>query len=189
MDELLFQFVTTPPSVIQFSPHGTVATLKPKCCLVFDQKIDRNQILQHLHIVSNDRRRVSTNDLELLDEAVEKKEFEEVFRADEGIDERCVAFTFKNDLSKATQYSVKVPAGCPSAEGPLKSSKEWSTDFKTYEPLKITHWQPNKNDKYELSIDPGESWSVTFNNSLNHSSINKSIFKIEPEVSGLGNPT
>ncbi|CAF0889863.1 unnamed protein product [Adineta ricciae] len=185
-DELAFEFVTKPPSVVHFSPSGTVSTLKPKCCLLFDQKIDQNQILQHLCIVSNDRRRITINDLELLDEAVVKKEFEGFFRANEGIGGRCVAFTFKTDLSKATQYSVKVPAGCPSAEGPLKSATEWSADFKTYEPLKITHWQPNKNGRHQLSINPGESWSVTFNNSLNHSTINKSIFKIEPEVSGLG---
>ncbi|CAF1586048.1 unnamed protein product, partial [Adineta ricciae] len=185
-DELSFEFATTPPSVVQFTPYGTVATLKPTCCLLFDQKIDQNQILKHLRVVSDNGCEISNNDLELLDEAAGEKALEGFFRSDEGINGRSVAFTFKNDLSKATQYFVKVPAGCPSAEGPLKSTTEWSNSFQTYEPLKIIGWYPNKNEQYQSSTNPGDSWWVTFNNALDHSTINKSIFKVEPEVTGLG---
>ncbi|UJR17435.1 hypothetical protein I4U23_004330 [Adineta vaga] len=185
-DELLFEFSTAPPSVVQFSPYGTVSTLKPNCFLLFDQKIDQSKILKHLSVTGSDGRKISTDQLALLDEAGTKKEFKSYLDADEGTQERFVAFTFKNDLSKATGYTIQLPAGCPSAEGPLQSTSEWSATFQTYEPLKIITWYPNKKDEYQASCNPGDSWSVTFNNSLDRSTINKSLFKIEPEVSGLG---
>ncbi|CAF3912925.1 unnamed protein product [Adineta steineri] len=185
-DDFLFEFSTTPANIVQYSPYGTVSTLKPKCFLLFDQKIDRNQILKHLRVVDNDEREISKGDLELMDETAAKKEFEGYLNTNEGTHERYVAFTFKNDLSKATQYAVQLPVGCPSAEGPLVTTSEWSANFQTYEPLKIIDWQPNKKNEYQPSTNPGSSWSVTFNNSLDRSTINKSLFKIEPEVNGLG---
>ncbi|CAF2687585.1 unnamed protein product [Rotaria sp. Silwood2] len=99
--------------------------------------------------------------------------------------EKYVAFTFKHDLLKAAQYTVQVSAGCPSAEGPLKAISEWSASFHTYEPLKIIDWFPNIKNTWQPSVAPGNSWTVTFNNSLDHSTINKSLFKFEPEVNGL----
>lgn len=185
-DGLLFEFSTTTPNVVQFSPYGTISTLKPKCFLLFDQKIDRNQILKHLRVVANNDKEVPNGNLELLDEATAKDEFKSYLNANEGNYERYVAFTFKDDLLKATQYKIRLPPGCPSAEGPLQTTSEWSADFQTYEPLKIVSWYPNGQDEYQKSVNPGQSWSVTFNNSLDHSTINKSLFKIEPEVTGLG---
>ncbi|CAF4375904.1 unnamed protein product [Rotaria magnacalcarata] len=76
--------------------------------------------------------------------------------------------------------------GCPSAEGPLKTTSEWSASFQTYEPLKIIDWCPNIKNTWQSSLAPGHSWSLTFNNSLDHSTINKSLFNFEPDVNGLG---
>ncbi|CAF4189665.1 unnamed protein product, partial [Adineta steineri] len=185
-DDLLFEFSTTTPNVLQFSPDETVSTLKPICFLLFDQKIDGNTILQHLRVMSSDKNEIANNELELVDEVTAKKEFKSYIDGIEGNQEKYVAFTFENDLLKATQYTIQLPAGCPSAEGPLVTTSEWSASFQTYEPLKITDWNPNKKNEHQSSISPGHSWSVTFNNSLDHSTINKSLFKIEPEVSGLG---
>jgi len=66
------------------------------------------------------------------------------------------------------------------------STSEWSASFQTYESLKIVDWTPNRKNTYQPTADPGHSWSITFNNPLDHSTINKSLFKLEPEVSGLG---
>src|SRR5262249_38057781 len=126
------------------------------------------------------------DELELLDEATAKSEFKSYIDANEGTHERYVAFTFKHDLLKATQYTVRLPAGCSSAEGPLRTTSEWSASFQTYEPLRIVNWFPKTNDTYQPTVNPGHSWSITFNNSLDHSTINKSLFKIEPKLSGLG---
>ncbi|CAF4004957.1 unnamed protein product, partial [Adineta steineri] len=185
-DDLLFEFSTTTPNVLQFLPDETVSTLKPICFLLFDQKIDGNTILQHLRVMSSDKNEIANNELELVNEIIAKKEFKSYIDATEGNHEKYVAFTFKNDLLKATQYTIQLPAGCPSAEGPLVTTLEWSASFQTYEPLKITDWHPNKKNEHQSSISPGHSWSVTFNNSLDHSTINKSLFKIESEVSELG---
>jgi hypothetical protein len=183
---LLFEFSTTTPNVLQFSPYGIVSTLKPKCFLLFDQKIDQNQILKHLRVVSNKQQQVSNNELELLDETAAKTEFKSYIDANEGNNDRYVAFTFKNDLSKATQYTVRLPVGCPSAEGPLQTTQEWSTSFQTYEPLKIVHWYPNAKEDYNKSTNPGQSWSITFNNPLDRSTLTKSLFNIQPKITNLG---
>ncbi len=185
-DGLLFEFSTTTPNVLEFSPYGTVSTLKPKCFLLFDQKIDKSKILKHLSVMSSDEHEISNDELELLDEATAKSEFKSYIDANEGNHEKYVAFTFKHDLLKAKQYTIRLPVGCPSAEGPLQTTSEWSASFQTYEPLRIVDWFPNTKNTYQPSAGPGHSWSITFNNSLDHSTINKSLFKVEPEVTGLG---
>jgi hypothetical protein len=185
-DGFLFEFSTTTPNVLEFLPYDTVSTLKPRCFLLFDQKIDRSKILKHLRVVSSNEHEMSNNELELVDEAIAKNEFKSYINTNEGNHEKYVAFTFKHDLLKATEYTIRLPAGCPSAEGPLQTTSEWSASFQTYEPLRIVDWFPNTKHTYQPSAVPGDSWSLTFNNSLDHSTINKSLFKIEPEVSGLG---
>jgi len=183
---LVYEFSTATPNVQQFSPYDTVSTLKPKCFLLFDQKIHRDQILKHLHIIDSHHHEIPNDQLELVDEGKAMDEFKEQINADEGNQDRYVAFTFKEDLSKATQYTVRLPEGCPSAEGPLTSTSEWSTTFQTYEPLKIVDWSPNNKDTYQPSVDPGQSWSIRFNNSLNRSTIHRSLFQIKPEITDLG---
>ena len=162
------------------------STLKPKCLLLFDQKIDKKAILKHLMVASSGGQRVQNEDLQLMDEESANCEFKSFISADEGNHEKYVAFTFKNELSKATQYTIEVPKGCPSAEGPLTSTEPWSASFQTYEPLKIVDWSPNKEHAWQPSAAPGCSWSLTFNNSLDRSTINKALFKVEPDVGGLG---
>ncbi|CAF4446595.1 unnamed protein product, partial [Didymodactylos carnosus] len=154
------------------------------CFLLFDQKIHTHEILKHLRVMYGDGHQMQNEELELLDENTVKSEFESFMNADQGNHEKYVAFSFKHDLLKATQYTIQLPSGCPSAEGPLKTRSEWSASFHTYEPLKITDWYPNM--ALKQSVDPGNSWSITFNNSLDHSTLNKSLFKFEPEVNGLG---
>jgi hypothetical protein len=154
--------------------------------LLFDQKIDAHAILKHLVVMSSEGRRINNDDLELLDALSANSEFKSFISANEGNHEKYVAFTFKNDLSRATQYTIEVPKGCPSAEGPLTSTEAWSASFQTYEPLKIVDWSPNTAHTWQPSAAPGQSWSLTFNNSLDHSTINKALFKVEPEANGLG---
>ena len=185
-DDFVFEFSTTPTKILEFLPQGTISTLKPKCLLLFDQKINMHAILKHLIVVSSDGHSIQNHGLELLDETAAKKEFKSYINSSEGNHEKYVAFTFKNDLLKATQYTVQVPVGCPSTEGPLTSTTVWSGSFQTYEPLKIVDWSPNIKNSWGSAVVPGHSWSVTFNNLLDHSTINKSSFKIEPEVSDLG---
>ncbi|CAF3025123.1 unnamed protein product, partial [Rotaria sp. Silwood2] len=185
-DEFFFEFSTKTLQVLEFLPNGTVSTLKPKCFLLFNQKIDINEIFKHICVARDDGHQIQTEKLQLLDEEAVKSEFKSFINRNEEKRQQYIAFTFKEDLLKATQYTIQVPKDCPSAEGPLKTTLEWSDDFTTYKRLQITDWFPNINDTYHQTAIPGQSWTITFNNSLDHSTIKKSIFKIEPEVSGLG---
>jgi len=189
-DDFFFEFSTITPEVLRCSPNGTISTLKPNCFLLFNQKIDINDIFKHVRVVhGGDEHEMQAEELELVNEETAKREFKSYINRDEGNHEKYLAFTFKYDLLKATQYTIKVSEGCPSAEGPLKATSEWSAEFHTYEPLKIMDWFPNIHDTYRDTAAPGKSWSLTFSNPLDHSSIKKSIFKFEPEVSSLGKHT
>ncbi|CAF1259579.1 unnamed protein product [Rotaria sp. Silwood1] len=185
-DEFVFEFSTKTLQVLEFLPTGRVTTLKPKCFLLFNQKIDINDIFKHICVVRDDGHQIQTEKLELFDEEAVKSEFKSFINRNEENRQQYIAFTFKEDLFKATKYTIQVPKDCPSAEGPLKTTLEWSDDFTTYKRLQITDWFPNINDSYQQTAIPGQSWTITFNNSLDHSTIKKSIFKIEPEVSDLG---
>lgn len=154
--------------------------------MVFDQKININEIFNRIRVIYNDNDIIHPQDLELIDDTTAKKEFELLFNENETNHEQYIAFTFKNDLLKATQYIVEIAEGCPSAEGPLKSQRSWTARFHTYKSLRLTSWSPNRDHDYQPTAVPGQTWSLTFNNSLDHSTITKSIFKFEPEVNGLG---
>lgn len=184
-EDFLFQFTTPRVQVVDFSPSGLVQTLKPKCLLVLDQKVDESKILNHLVIRSSENQLVKSEDLLLLDEASAKDSFDRLKYDTECDYKKCVAFTFKNDLLRATAYTVELPKGCPSAEGPLISQHDWSTTFQTFEPLKIIDWDPNKKNEWQTVV-PGQRWSITFNNQLEKSTVTKSLFKFEPEVPDLG---
>ena len=168
-DDFIYEFSTGIPQVIEFTPTGTISTLKPKCFILFNQKINHDQILKHIQIADNEE------NIELITDTDFKGKDKDKY----------VAFTFKNDLSKNTEYTIRLPAGCPSAEGPLTTTDEWSTHFKTYEPLQIIDWNPNTNNQRSKSIDPGRRWSIKFNNPLDRSTIIKSLFHIQPEITDL----
>ena len=88
IDGLIYEFSTTTPKIVSFSPNGTISTLKPKCFLLFDQKIDKNQILKHIRIVGSNQRQISNNDLQLLDENEVEQDFEYEIKANEDNNER-----------------------------------------------------------------------------------------------------
>ncbi|CAF4016800.1 unnamed protein product [Rotaria sp. Silwood2] len=179
-DDFFFEFSTKTLEVLQFLPDEIVSTLKPRCFLLFDQKIHMNEIFKHICVVHGDGIKMDNKELELLDEDTAENEFKWYLNQTEGNRQEYIAFTFKNDLLKATEYTIQLTQDCPSAEGPLTTTTEWSAEFRTYEPLKILGWFPNINDEDQETVGPGRCWSIIFNNSLDHSTIKKSIFKVEP---------
>ncbi|CAM2728106.1 unnamed protein product, partial [Rotaria socialis] len=76
----------------------------------------------HLCVVSGNEHKMSTKKLKLVDETTAKSEFKLFINEKEENHEPYIAFTFKDDLLKATQYTIQVPTGCPSAEGPLMTT-------------------------------------------------------------------
>ncbi|CAF2826022.1 unnamed protein product [Rotaria sp. Silwood2] len=185
-DDFFFEFSTKTLEVLQFLPDETVSTLKPRCFLLFDQKIHMNEIFKHICVVHGDGIKMENKELELLDEDTAENEFKWYLNQREGNRQEYIAFTFKNDLLKATEYTIQLTQDCPSAEGPLTTTTEWSAEFRTYEPLKIIGWFPNINDEDQETVGPGRCWSIRSNNSLDHSTIKKSIFNVEPIVSDFG---
>ncbi|CAF3100449.1 unnamed protein product, partial [Rotaria sp. Silwood2] len=118
-NEFFFEFSTKTLKVLEFSPEGTISTLKPKCFLLFNQKIDINELFKHLCIVRGDGHNIHNKELELLNEETAKTEFKSFIKQREGNDQQYVTFTFKDDLFKATEYTIQIPKDCPSVEGPL----------------------------------------------------------------------
>ncbi|UJR34352.1 hypothetical protein I4U23_021756 [Adineta vaga] len=164
-NQFVFEYSTKQPNVVQFLLRGTISTLKPES--------------------SSDGYQISSNELELLNENLIKNFKEHLYKEKE-THEKCVIFTFKYDLLKSTQYTIQLLVGCPSAEGPLRTASQWSANFRTCAPLKITAWYANKEHRYRGPVKPGESWLLIFNNLLNRLTINKSLFKFKPELSRFG---
>ncbi|CAM4931855.1 unnamed protein product [Rotaria socialis] len=106
-DEFFFEFSTTTPTVLEFLPTGEVSTLKPTFFLLFDQKIDKSEIFKHLCVVSGNEHKMSTKKLKLVDETTAKSEFKLFINEKEENHEQYIAFTFKDDLLKATQYTIQ----------------------------------------------------------------------------------
>ncbi|CAF4748981.1 unnamed protein product, partial [Rotaria sp. Silwood2] len=95
-----------------------------------------NEIFKHICVVHGDGIKMENKELELLDEDTAENEFKWYLNQKKGNRQEYIAFTFKNDLLKATEYTIQLTQDCPSAEGPLKTTTEWSAEFRTYEPLK-----------------------------------------------------
>ncbi|CAM4981821.1 unnamed protein product [Rotaria socialis] len=93
-------------------PYSTKYTLR----------VHKEHCMSHLCVVSGNEHKMSTKKLKLVDETTAKSEFKLFINEKEENHEPYIAFTFKDDLLKATQYTIQVPTGCPSAEGPLMTT-------------------------------------------------------------------
>jgi uncharacterized protein YfaS (alpha-2-macroglobulin family) len=86
-------------------------------------------------------------------------------------------------LPPATYISVNLPAGTPSAEGPLTTTAAQAFSFQTFSPLHLEHGYCSYYDNKQCS--PFENWYLQFNNPIDAEHFDKSMIKIEPPVENL----
>ncbi|MBS2037211.1 hypothetical protein JST97_19645 [bacterium] len=168
-----FSFQTPTLELVQSSPQGEGQSLQPLLFLQFNQDIQADKIAPMLKLLSNSEevplRRASREQI-LKDEEIQA-------RVEQAGEKRSLVMLPGQKLKPGQAYSVELPAGLPSAEGPLGTEKSQSFSFSTFDPLKLK--------QSELEVEPGREVVLSFNNSLDAEKFEQKWVRVRPEVPEL----
>lgn len=172
-----WSFSTPPPTVESFHPQGGPTRLQPLMVAVFDQKVDEKAVAATIALRSG---RKSERKVRLASKA--EIEADEVVRqlvaqAEPG---RAVAFVPASALPPDARVQVQIGPGTPSAEGPRKTEKAQSYEFRTYGPMKLTDHRCG----YDGRCDPGMPFEIVFSNPVELEKFDAEMVKVEPELPG-----
>lgn len=155
---------------------GNPQPLDPLVFLGFDQRVDPAAVLGKLKLVGGEPvdLRLATAEEVAADPVVSAR----VKAAEPG---RWVVVRPATPLQRSTTYRVVVPAGTPSAEGPLLTPADQEFQFRTYGPmraLKAGCW-------HESVCPPTWPWQVEFTNPIPVDRFDPAAITVEPKVAGL----
>ncbi len=89
----------------------------------------------------------------------------------------------QNALPQASQISVSIDKGMPSAEGPLTTEKPHSFAFNTFGAFKFKRsWCSYQGSK---NCSPSDEWYFEFSNSIDAAKFDVKKIKVEPEIPNL----
>lgn len=165
----------TPPPRLQVSlPQGSGLQLNPLIFLRFDQAMETQNLVRTLRLTCSKGvapgLRAATRAEILEDEAVSAQ-------LKDQDEKHCLVVRAETPLQPGTTYTVEVPAGTHSAEGPLTTNAAQTFSFSTYDPLGIV-WKTE-------DARPLDPWLVQFNNSLQVDKFKPEWVKVTPEVPDL----
>jgi len=168
-------FETPTLQVEWWHPTGESHPRRPLFFLEFNQRVDPEKIIDHVKV----RGREKEYDLRLAT-SVEIERDDTVPRlVERASEEQWVAFRTKSPLRVASRYRMTVQAGAPSAEGPLRKSRQSSRSFQTYRALTYR----GADCGYD-ACTPESNWELTFNNRLDQESFDSSMVQISPDLDG-----
>ncbi|NPV85088.1 MAG: hypothetical protein HPY45_03650 [Anaerolineae bacterium] len=171
-----WEFTTPPPKIAVSHPNNQSQPRDPVFFIEFDQRINPESILQRLSVTASGQpvgiRPASETEIQ-----ADKQVSALVKRALEG---RWLAFKAKELLPANSQIDVVIPAGTPSAEGPLTTQEEQTFSFQTYAPLSVVQhgcsW-------YGDNCPPLTPFYIEFNNPIDANVFKDSLLSIKPEIS------
>jgi len=170
-------FATPPLSVKHSFPGSTQEPLEPILFAELDQAIDAKALLGSIELVGPKGplpvRMAEPDEIEKNDSVRRLSQ-----QAEKG---RWIAFRPSGKLPTATAFVVRIKAGAPSAEGPRRTTKEQTFGFSTYGPLKVDHSEC----AYGPKCPPLTPLNVTFTNSIDAKSFDKTLVSIAPEIPGV----
>lgn len=162
-----WEFVTPPPKLVTGLPNGQSVSRDPLLYLEFDQKVDPVTVVSRVRLLSGGMEQRSLR-LATSEEVATDAEIAELTKkAQPGywvalrVDRRGLPA----DLPAGTHFTVEIPPGMPSAEGPLTTTEAQLYSFKTHAPIEFAGLQCGWREKSEL-CDPGENWRLKFNNPI-----------------------
>ena len=184
--DVVWTFTTPPPKVEQMIPQNQIVKRDALMYLQFDQAINADVILRTISVLGQGR----VHSLRLATQAEIDSDASISYYSKQAQPGRWVAFRALNNqsgtqdaLPPASQISVRVEPGTPSAEGPLTTKTLQTFNFHTYSPLAFQGgycgWRDNKN------CSPFEAWYLEFNNSIEASKFTKEMIRVDPLVEGL----
>ncbi len=175
-EEVRFSFSTPPPKLVSEWPEEGPQRLDVPIFLAFDQAIDPAAVAALVEVRNGSSQPVA---VKLLSEAEAKKDERLAPLIASAQPKRWLALEPKSKLKPGTTYSVVVPAGTPSAEGPRKTAAEQSFSFRTFDPLVLTD---HRCGWWNGVCRPGVEWTVTFNNPLDEKAFDASWIGITPAL-------
>lgn len=171
-------FRTPPPTVVGSYPNVSPQPLDPLLFVAFDQRIDREAMLQAIQAFAGGRSypfRLATEEEIAADKAVNAY-------ARQLPPERWLAFRAEEPFPPATTVTINIGPGAPSAEGPLTTTQVQSFSFQTYSPLRVV--DQNCRDA-QSPCYPGQPFYVRFNNPLKAETITNDLVTVEPAISNM----
>lgn len=163
-----WSFTTPTVTMVSSAPNGGPHDLDPLLWVVFNQEIDRDAVLKTIKLEgggSNSIRLAQAGEIE--NSGLDPKQAK-----------RWVAFKATEKLKSATNYTVKIGPGTPSAEGPLTTKEVQSFSFSTYDPLKVE----DHGCGYGSDCPPLTPFYIRFNNPLDLETFDPAWVKITPEI-------
>ena len=178
-------FTTPPPKVEQVFPNNQTTRRDALMFVSFDQEINPAAVLETISVTAGGKRlktRLATQ--EEIDNSLIS------YYAKQAQPGRWLAFravnedgSTENALPADSPITVTVLKGTPSAEGPLTTKENQSFSFRTFGAMKFAGgycgWRGSR------KCSPFDNWLLEFSNSIDSSTFDKSMVKIEPPVEGL----
>ena len=164
-------FETPPPRLEASQPDGDGLALEPLIYLRFDQDMDTKALVGKLRLTCSQgqppKLRMATRAEILADDSINAL-------IQDQSDKRWLVLKAEKPLQAGTSYTVEVPAGTASAEGPLTTKSPQTFSFSTYDPLSVV-WKTD-------DASPLDPWNIQFNNALQADKFDPSWVKVSPEV-------
>ena len=170
-----FTFKTPPPKVLSVSPDGSWNTEDALLFVAFDQAVDPAKVLSHIKLSGGGQSQIP---IHLATDAEIEKDKGIAYQLEHA--EKGRAFAFKPDrpLPLATGFTVNVPKGTPSAEGPLTSVADHAESFSTYGPMLLS----DTSCKPKEPCEPGDAFYLSFTNSIAAASFEPASVVIDPPI-------
>ena len=166
-----FSFETPPLRLVGYSPSGGSQPRQPLIILRFDQRIDLGTIAKHVRL---DGAQIP---LRLASERDLKQDDSTRATLKGALEATWIALRPERPLPAGTQFTVVLPAGAPSTEGPRRTDKDQSFSFRTFDPLRL-----ERHSCAHYRCTPGGAMWMHFNNKLLETSVDPKQIKVDPPL-------
>jgi alpha-2-macroglobulin len=172
-------FRTPALTAVGGSPQGGSVRRQPVIVIQFDQRIDRAAVLSRIALRSGTR----TFPLRAATAAEIGGDPTAKALARRGDSIPWIAFRPVEPLPANTEVEVVVPAGTPSAEGPIATATAQSWRFRTYGPLRVMEGHCSYGR--DVPCRPGTPFTIRFSNSLDTAAFEPSWVAVQPAIPGM----
>ncbi|GAB4148938.1 MAG: alpha-2-macroglobulin [Candidatus Promineifilaceae bacterium] len=170
-------FRTPPPQVVEFWPQYESQPTDALMFVAFDQLIDPAAVLSTIRVETKGQAlplRLATTDEVAAVERVQQL-------ADSALPNRWLAFRTEGNMPAASEITVTIGPGVPSAEGPRRSEQAQSYNFSTYYPLVVSEARCSWDNEDCTPLSP---MTINFNNPLDRDVYQESWIEITPALPG-----
>ena len=175
-----FEFRTPPPKITRFWPDS--GGTRPRDQIVFmqfDQRIDPQEILEHVRIKKGMVFGTVTPVLATAEQIAADEDLSALI--DAAPQGQWIALKADGALPYDANVTVSLERGAPSREGPLKTTEAQSYDFRTFGPLRVTEHHCG----WGGECVPNMPFSLQFSNTLDQEQDLEELVTVEPSFPSM----